>query len=65
MDINLTLFAQAVVFAIFIWFTAKFVWPPLMRAVEARQKTDRRRPGGRRERRSALCRMRPSRATRP
>ncbi len=39
MDINLTLFAQAAVFAIFIWFTGRFVWPPLMRAVEARQKT--------------------------
>ncbi len=39
MDINLTLLAQAAVFAIFIWFTAKFVWPPLMRAVEERQKT--------------------------
>lgn len=38
MDINLTLFAQAAVFAIFIWFTARFVWPPLMRAVEDRQK---------------------------
>jgi F-type H+-transporting ATPase subunit b len=38
MDINLTLFAQAITFAAFIWFTAKFIWPPLMRAVEARQK---------------------------
>jgi F-type H+-transporting ATPase subunit b len=38
MDINLTLLAQAAVFAVFIWFTAKFVWPPLMRAVETRQK---------------------------
>ena len=38
MNINLTLFAQAITFAAFIWFTAKFVWPPLMRAVEARQK---------------------------
>ena len=38
MNINLTLLAQAVSFAIFIWFTAKFIWPPLMRAVEARQK---------------------------
>lgn len=38
MDINLTLFAQAATFAAFIWFTAKFIWPPLMRAVEARQK---------------------------
>ena len=39
MNINLTLFAQAMAFAIFIWFTVKFVWPPLMRAVENRQKT--------------------------
>lgn len=39
MDINFTLFAQAAVFALFIWFTASFVWPPLMRAVENRQKT--------------------------
>jgi F-type H+-transporting ATPase subunit b len=38
MNINLTLFAQAISFAIFIWFTAKFVWPHLSRAVEARQK---------------------------
>jgi F-type H+-transporting ATPase subunit b len=38
MDINLTLFAQAITFAAFIWFTVKFIWPPLMRAVEARQK---------------------------
>jgi F-type H+-transporting ATPase subunit b len=28
---------QAVAFAAFIWFTAKFVWPPLMRAIESRQ----------------------------
>jgi len=38
MNINLTLFAQALSFAIFIWFTAKFVWPHLSRAIEARQK---------------------------
>jgi F-type H+-transporting ATPase subunit b len=38
MNINLTLLMQAAAFAAFIWFTAKFVWPPLMRAVEARQK---------------------------
>jgi len=39
MNLNLTLIAQAIVFASFIWFTAKFIWPPLMRAIEARQKT--------------------------
>lgn len=38
MNINLTLFAQAATFAIFIWFTAKFVWPHLSRAIDARQK---------------------------
>ena len=39
MNINLTLFAQAAVFLAFIWFTIKFVWPPLLRAIETRQKT--------------------------
>lgn len=38
MNINLTMFAQAATFAIFIWFTAKFVWPHLSRAIDARQK---------------------------
>jgi F-type H+-transporting ATPase subunit b len=38
MNINFTLVMQAVAFAAFIWFTAKFVWPPLMRAIETRQK---------------------------
>ncbi len=38
MNINLTLLAQAVSFAILIWFTVKFVWPPLLTAVETRQK---------------------------
>jgi F-type H+-transporting ATPase subunit b len=39
MSFNLTLIAQAVAFALFIWFTVKVVWPPLLRAIEARQKT--------------------------
>ena len=39
MSINLTLFAQAITFAAFIWFTIKFIWPPLLRAIENRQKT--------------------------
>ena len=38
MNLNLTLVAQAVSFAIFIWFTARFIWPPLLRAIETRQK---------------------------
>lgn len=39
MSFNLTLFAQMAVFLAFIGFTAKFVWPFLMRAIETRQKT--------------------------
>ena len=39
MNINLTLIMQAVAFAAFIWFCARFVWPPLMNAIEARRKS--------------------------
>jgi F-type H+-transporting ATPase subunit b len=39
MNFNLTLITQALVFAAFIWFTVRFVWPPLLRAIETRQKT--------------------------
>jgi F-type H+-transporting ATPase subunit b len=38
MNLNATLFAQAIVFAILIAFTVKFIWPPLMAAIEERQK---------------------------
>jgi F-type H+-transporting ATPase subunit b len=38
MSFNLTLIAQMLAFLAFIGFTAKFVWPPLMRAIAARQK---------------------------
>jgi F-type H+-transporting ATPase subunit b len=37
MNMNLTLLVQAVIFAVFIWFCAKFIWPVLMRAIGARQ----------------------------
>lgn len=39
MNINLTLFAQAIVFAAFIWLTKVFIWPHLLRVIEQRQKT--------------------------
>ena len=39
MNINLTLIAQALAFAIFIWLTIKFIWPVLTRKIEERQKT--------------------------
>jgi len=38
MEINATLLAQALAFAILIAFTVKFIWPPLMNAIEERQK---------------------------
>ena len=38
MNFNLTLIMQAVAFGLFIWFCARFIWPPLMRAIETRQK---------------------------
>jgi len=38
MNINFTLIAQAIAFAVLIWFTVKFVWPPLLSAIETRQK---------------------------
>lgn len=38
MNINLTLISQGIAFAIFIWFTVKFVWPPMLTAIAERQK---------------------------
>ncbi|OIQ71367.1 ATP synthase subunit b [mine drainage metagenome] len=38
MNINSTLFLQAIVFAILVWFTMKFVWPPIMHALDERAK---------------------------
>ena len=38
MNFNLTLIMQAIAFTAFIWFCARFIWPPLMRAIETRQK---------------------------
>ena len=36
MNINATLFAQMIVFAILIWFTMKFIWPPLKLVMDDR-----------------------------
>ncbi|MCX8519838.1 MAG: F0F1 ATP synthase subunit B, partial [Methylophilaceae bacterium] len=38
MDINFTLIAQAIAFAVLIWFTVRFIWPPLLTAIEMRQR---------------------------
>tara|TARA_R110001606_G_scaffold130961_1_gene266519 strand:+ start:19277 stop:19747 length:471 start_codon:yes stop_codon:yes gene_type:complete len=37
-NINLTLFGQTIAFAIFVWFTMKYVWPPITQAMQERQK---------------------------
>lgn len=37
MNINLTLIGQMIAFAIFVWFTKKFVWTPIMAALEERK----------------------------
>jgi F-type H+-transporting ATPase subunit b len=36
-NINATLLGQMITFAVFVWFTMKFVWPLLMQAIEERQ----------------------------
>ncbi|HWP18591.1 MAG TPA: F0F1 ATP synthase subunit B [Burkholderiaceae bacterium] len=38
MNLNATLLAQIVVFAILWWFTMKFVWPPITKALDERAK---------------------------
>ena len=38
MNINLTLIGQLLAFAVFVWFTMKFVWTPIMGALETRKK---------------------------
>ena len=38
MNINLTLIAQALAFAALIWLIATFIWPPLLNAIEERQR---------------------------
>jgi len=35
-SINATLFVQALVFAILVWFTMKFVWPPIAKGLDER-----------------------------
>jgi len=38
MNINATLIGQTIAFAVFVWFCMKYVWPPIMNALEARKK---------------------------
>ena len=36
MNLNATLIAQVLVFAILVWFTLKYVWPPIAKALDER-----------------------------
>ncbi|MCA1790849.1 MAG: F0F1 ATP synthase subunit B [Thioalkalivibrio sp.] len=38
MNINLTIIGQLLAFSVFVWFTMRFVWPPLSDALETRRK---------------------------
>jgi F-type H+-transporting ATPase subunit b len=38
MDINATLFGQMLTFAILVWFTMKYVWPPITKTIHDREK---------------------------
>ena len=37
-NINATLFGQTIAFAFFVWFCMRFLWPPLIQALNDRQK---------------------------
>ena len=37
MDINMTLIGQTIAMIVFVWFCMKFIWPPLLEAIEERQ----------------------------
>jgi F-type H+-transporting ATPase subunit b len=39
MNINATLIGQMIAFVVFVWFCMKFIWPPLMKALEDRKRT--------------------------
>ena len=37
MDINMTLLGQSIAMLVFVWFCMKFIWPPIIKAIEERQ----------------------------
>ena len=37
MDINMTLIGQTIAMIVFVWFCMKFIWPPILHALEERQ----------------------------
>ena len=37
MNINLTLIGQSIAFAVFVWFCLRYIWPPILNALDARR----------------------------
>ena len=37
MEFNLTLIGQSIAMLVFVWFCMKYIWPPIMNAIQARQ----------------------------
>ncbi len=37
MEINITLLGQLITFSVFVWFTMKFVWPPILQIMKERE----------------------------
>lgn len=38
MNLNATILGQAISFVLFVWFCMKYIWPPIISAIETRQK---------------------------
>jgi F-type H+-transporting ATPase subunit b len=38
MDFNLTLIGQTIAMIVFVWFCMRYIWPPVMKAIETRRK---------------------------
>jgi F-type H+-transporting ATPase subunit b len=36
-DINMTLLGQSIAMIVFVWFCMKYIWPPILAAIEERQ----------------------------
>ncbi len=39
MNINVTLLGEMITFAVLVWVTMKYIWPPIMKVMQEREKT--------------------------
>jgi F-type H+-transporting ATPase subunit b len=39
LDINMTILGQTIAMIVFVWFCMKYIWPPMMMALDERRKT--------------------------